>query len=971
MSAYTEFCLLGPLVVRRGGDVVPIQPGKQRILLAMLLLNANLAVPLDDLAEALWDARAPMSARVTVQNYVKRLRHALGDTGHCRIRTQPCGYLISVDAGELDLTRFEALQAGAREAARTGSWERAAAQLRMALSLWRGAPLTDAPSDLLALREMPRLIEMRLQALEARIDADLHLGRHADVIVELRQLTAANPLRERLHTLLMLALHRCGQQAEALAAYQQVRRVLVDELGTEPSRDLRRLHQRILTNDPALDVPAAIPPARQPEPRGGAVMTRPPHVVPRQLPAAATIFAGRLGEMKALHRLLDQAAAGAGRTVVISLIGGTPGVGKTALAVHWAHQVAEQFPDGQLYIDLRGFDPSGTPVKPADAVRRFLDALEVPAERIPANTDAQQDLYRSLLAGKRLLIVLDNANDVAQVRPLLPGCPGSLVVVTSRCQLAGLAAAEGAHSLSLDVLSEQEARELLALRLGAQRLAGEPEAVGELTELCARLPLALAIVAARAAAHSSFPLAALVAELRDVSDRLDALDAGEAATSVRAVFSWSYRKLTGPAARMFRLLGVHPGPDITVPAAASLAGVPPEQARRALAELTRSHLLTEHVPGRFTFHDLLRAYAVEQARGSDSLAERHTAAHRLLDHYLHTCHAMCCVLDPAREPITLAPPKPGVRPEDPGGYGLAWAWCEAEVRVLLAAIALAVDAGSGGHAWQIPWALETFFFRRGRWHDLATTQRAALAAARCLGDTCGQAHAERAVGRTCALLGSYDEAHLHLSRALELFRDLGDRTGEARAHIDMGHAFGKQGCYRDALGHAQQARELYGAAGRRAGQAGALNNVGWYLVRLGEYEQALTCCQEALAMFRELGNRHGEATALDSVGYAHHMLGDHARGITCCRQALGVFRELGDRHNEAQILIHLGDTHHANRDPQAARDAWQRALAILGELNLPYAGQVRAALQGLAETPPGSSFRAEAGGNTVGMRAVW
>jgi transcriptional regulator with XRE-family HTH domain len=369
-------------------------------------------------------------------------------------------------------------------------------------------------------------------------------------------------------------------------------------------------------------------------------------VVPRQLPAAATHFAGRAAELKALDGPLDRAGCDARGSVVICAISGTAGVGKTALAVHWAHSAAQRFPDGQLYVNLRGFDPSGTPVTPAEAIHGFLGALHVPAGRLPESLDAQAGLFRSLLAGRRMLIVLDNARDAAQIRPLLPGSDACCVIVTSRSQLTSLVAEQGAHPLTLDVLTEAEARELLSRRLGPERIAGESEAVDELIGRCARLPLALAIVAARAAVGPCHPLTALVEELRDTRSRLDALDAGDSATSARAMFSWSYQSLSGPAARMFRLLGVHPGPDISGPAAASLAGVRLDQAHEMLRELTRANLLGEGPARRFAFHGLLRAYAAERACAEESDAARRAALDRVLGHYRH------CALAAAEPPST-------------------------------------------------------------------------------------------------------------------------------------------------------------------------------------------------------------------------------------------------------------------------------------------------------------------------------
>ena len=469
--------------------------------------------------------------------------------------------------------------------------------------------------------------------------------------------------------------------------------------------------------------------------------------VPRQLPACTAQFVGRSAELAALTSLLDRAVAGlagGGGAVVISAVGGMAGIGKTTLALHWAHQVADRFPGGQLYVNLRGFDPADAPVAPGEAVRGFLDGLGVDPALIPVDPQAQASLYRSLLAGRRVLVVLDNARDAGQVRPLLPGTATCLVVVTSRSQLPGLVAAEGARPLPLGLLPAAEARELLARHLGPDRAAAEPQAVAELIGLCAGLPLALSTVAARAAVQPGFPLAALAAELRDARGRLDALEAGDPATSMRAVLSWSCCHLDPAAAAMFRLLGTHPGPDISAAAAASLAGLAPRHARETLGTLTRAHLITDHVPGRFAMHDLVRAYAAEQASDVDSDTARRDALCRVLDHYLHTGLAADMLLRPGREPPPSAhPPRPGARAEDLAGYDQALAWFEAERPVLLAAIAEAAAAGLVTHAWQICRAVENFAVIRGHWHDYARAQRTALAVAEQAGDVTGQAYAHR------------------------------------------------------------------------------------------------------------------------------------------------------------------------------------------------------------------------------------
>jgi DNA-binding SARP family transcriptional activator len=955
-----EFGLLGPLVVWTGESPVTISAGKQRVLIAALLLRANQVVPVDDLAEAVWDFRPPGSARVTLQNYVKRLRQALGPSGHERIVTRPTGYLIKTEAGELDLARFGQLQAEGRAAARAGDWPTASARLSTALALWRGPPLADVPSQLLRHTEAPRLAEMRLDALEARIDADLHLGRHRESIAELQPLAAAEPLRERLHELLMLALYRSGQQAAALSTYRRARRRLIEEVGIEPGPGLRDLNQRILRSDRRLlpaqsgsvalgQVQAPAGPGPQP---GAAGRGNGPETTagrPGLLPAAVPDFTGRARELQDLSAMVDRAGQTA-QPVVITAIGGTAGVGKTALAVHWARQEAAKFPDGQLYVNLRGFGPSGHPVAPVEALRGFLDALQVPSGEIPASLEGRQALYRSLLADKRALILLDNARDADQVRPLLPATPTALVLVTSRNELAGLVAADGAQPLCLDVLTDAEARTLIAGRIGAARLAAEPAATGELIGLCARLPLALAITAARASARPRFPLSSLAAELRDARSRLDALSTGEAATDVRAVFSWSYQNLDAPAARMFRLLSVHPGPDISAAAAASLAGVALPQARTLLRDLARGHLLAEPAPSRYAFHDLLRAYAAEQAEAADSEADARAALRRALDHYLTTAHDAAVLLNPARGPLALPPLQPGAAPEALDGHGQALAWFTAEHQVLLAVVRQAARAGFDGHAWQLPWTLSDYLEWEGRWDELAVLQDGALAAAERLGDIGAQASVHRSIGRACFGLRCWDSACDHLSRALQIYQGLGDGVGQARVHINLGKTLDRMGRYREALGHAQQAMDLFEAAGNLPGQARALNNVGWYHALLGDHQQALVRSRQALGLQRGLGDRCGEANTWDTLGYSHHQLGHLAKAVSCYQQAIGMFSDLGARSGAAEALIHLGDMHRATGRTQAAITIWQQALEILDDLHHPDADQVRAKLD-RAATP--------------------
>ncbi|MGW0584977.1 ATP-binding protein, partial [Streptomyces sp. NPDC002920] len=643
------------------------------------------------------------------------------------------------------------------------------------------------------------------------------------------------------------------------------------------------------------------------------------------------------------------AAAGAGpvrpAAVVISAVSGTAGVGKTALAVHWAHRVREAFPDGQLYVNLRGFVPGGSITDPAEAVRGFLDALGVPPARIPNSLEAQAGLYRSLLAGRRVLVVLDNARDAEQVRPLLPGTPGCLALITSRNRLTGLAATEGAHLLSVDLLTPGQARDLLTGRLGPHRTAAEPAAVNEIVTQCAGLPLALAIVAARATAQPRIPLTTHAHELREADSRLDALDGGDPATQVRAVFSWSYQALSADAARLFRLLGLHPGPDTTLPAVAALAGLPPTRTCALLTELTRGNLLTEHTPGRYALHDLLRIYATELVTTQDSAATRRAATHRLLDHYMHTAHAADALLTPRRRvPVSPAPAQPGAAAEELLDRREALAWFTAENPVVLAAIEQA-PAGFETHTWQLATAVETFLSRQGRWPALAAAHTTALNAALRTNDKTGQANAHRGLALAQTHLNRPDDAGAHYAIALDLFKDLGDHAGQARIHKHLGRMSSDRGDYRQALGHAHQALTHYRAAHNMLGQADALTHIGRYSVRLGDHRQAaLSCSRQALALVEEIGDIDGQAYTWRSLGYIHHHLGQYPQAIDCHRQAIDLYRKTDNRYHEAICLTEFGDTHHAAADPTAAHHAWTQALTITDEISLLGTAPLRAKL---------------------------
>lgn len=660
---------------------------------------------------------------------------------------------------------------------------------------------------------------------------------------------------------------------------------------------------------------------------------------PRQLPRANAYFCGRESELAALSALLLEA----GNPACVTLISGPAGVGKTALALHWAHQAAGLFPDGQLYVDLRGFDPTDQPLSPSQAIRWFLDALNVPQERIPADLQAQTGLYRSLLADRSILVVLDNAADAGQVRPLIPGSERCMTVITSRSSLPGLVASDAARALPLGMLSGAEARELLALRLGAGRLVAEPASVARLISVCAGLPLALAVTAALAATHPERSLAELVAELTRTETRLDALATGDPATDLRAVFHASFQALSDDTAQAFCLLSEHPGPDMTVAAVASLTGVTLSRAGAALVELTQASLITEPVPGRFGFHDLLRQFAARQLHERHSTYERGAACQRMLDHYTQTATAAALAITPQRNLQVSAQPVAGVRPERIDSQNEAFAWLRAEHAVLMRVIAYAADTGADDYAWRLPLALTDFHDRAGYWHDWAACQRIALASAERLGDIAAQSNAHRYLGRASFYIHQDDALH-HLTRSAQLRHQIGPPATEAGIHIDIARVLGERGDTDEAVRSAQQALSLYQAARHRIGEAHALNAVGFNYALAGQYADALRYCSQALSLATEIRERRAEAQAWGSLGVIQEYTGHVGQAISCYQRSLALHRELSDRYLTAKLLTHLGGAHQAAGDITAASNAWIEALAILDDLGHPDAYQVRAKL---------------------------
>jgi DNA-binding SARP family transcriptional activator/tetratricopeptide (TPR) repeat protein len=908
-----RFMVLGPLQVIDGesGEPGAVLAPRLRALLAVLLWRANQPVPVDELAELVWDGAPPSGARDATRALVMRLRRRLDTRAAARIVTRAPSYAIEVTGGELDASLFEALTQQAGAAVRASQWAQAARTAAEALGLWHGTPLTDVPSQLLRDQWVPHLEQLHMQALDWRIEGNLREGRQQQLIPELRELTARHPLREHFHAQLMLALCRCGRQAEALAAYQHACGVLAEELGVGPGPGLRDLHQRMLSGDPALAVTG---PAPEAEP-------------PRELPSAVPAFTGRHAELEALTGLGARAGKQASQAVVISAIGGTAGVGKTALAVYWAHRAAARFPDGQLYVNLRGYDP-GQPLPATDALAGFLRSLGVPGPDIPPEADQRAARYRSLLADKRMLVVLDNAGSADQVRPLLPGTPGCTVVVTSRDALAGLVARDGATRLDLDALPQQDAVALLRTLIGA-RADAEPEAAAQLADQCARLPLALRVAAELAANRPAASLAGLAAELADLGTRLDMLEAGgDRGTEVRTVFSWSYRHLDAEDARAFRLLGLHPGPDFEPYATAALTGATVPQARRELDTLARAHLIQAAGPGRYCLHDLLRAYARELADALDAGEEQYAALTRLLDCYLHSAAAAMDTLFPAERHRRPRIPRQAIPVPPLADPAAAREWLDAERATLVAAAAPTAAHDWPGHATRLAATLASYLHFGGHFAEAVTIFGHALGAARRTGDRAAEATALNDLGVVDWRQGRLQQAAGHYRQALALFREAGDRAGEARELGNIGLAETQLGHYEQAARHQQEAVAIFHDIRDRFGEARTLGNLGLARQRQGRYQEAAGYHQHALDLCREIADCQGEAWALTRLGVVGLRLGRFQPAAGYVRQALVRFQEMGDKSGEAETLGRLGEIYLGLGRYEQAAGNFEQALAM-------------------------------------------
>ncbi|QFZ21516.1 AfsR/SARP family transcriptional regulator [Saccharothrix syringae] len=905
-----ELRVLGPVEAWAGDRRLDVGHARQQCVLAALLVDANRVVAVDQLLDRVWGDRVPHRGKGNLHSYVSRLRTALADLGDVAIVHRSGGWVLEVDPDRVDLHRFRGLLDRARSAPDPAL---GLAAVQRALGLWRGEAFTGLETAWTATAREALAAERWTAELE-RTDLALALGHHLDLLPELAERVRAHPLDERVAGQYLLALARGGRQAAALSHYEVVRARLADELGTDPGLALRDLHQRILAADPA--VLAGGPAAPTPTPATGT-----PVAVPRQLPAPPGAFIGRADELAALTAALDDVDAG---TVVISAIGGAGGIGKTWLALHWAHEHLDRFPDGQLFVDLRGFSPDGEPMPASVAVRGFLDALGVEPGRIPTAPESQAALLRGLVADKRILLVLDNAADTRQVVPLLPGGESCTVLVTSRSRLLGLMTAHGARHLNLDVLTDDESRALLARRLGAARVAAEAGAVEELIAFCKGFPLALGVIAARAHGHPHLPLATLAAELRELG--LDALADSDPAASLPAVLSWSHRALTAEQQWVFGLLGIAPGPDTGLPAAAALTGLPPVEVGKVLRGLEQASLLTRDSRGRYAMHDLVRAYAADTTEELPP-GERDAALRRVVDFYLHTAHAADRALDPHRETVPLDPPVPGADPWTPAGTEDALAWFDTEQPGLLAAQQAAAAAGWHQAVWQLAWALTTFHNRRGHLSEQLVVWRAGLTAAERLDSPSARIRVHRNLGRAHAALRQHEEAVEHLDRALAL-AERHEPTTQAHIHQVLAWTWSRRGDERRALEHATRSLGFYRALGNPAWEANALNMVGWYAAQNGEHDRAREHCRAALDLHRRHHNPEGEADTLDSLAYIDHETGRHEQAVEHYRQALVLFRRIGNTVQVADTLEHLGRPCAALGRYEEAREVWEEALEL-------------------------------------------
>lgn len=900
--------MLGAVEAVHDGALVDLGHARQRCVLAVLLVEANRPVPGDLLLQRVWGGQLPKRGREVVHGYVSRLRTVLAVDTEVGLVRRSTGYVLEVPERFVDLHLFRQRVVEARK---TADDVRALELFDDALALWREQAFADLDTEWLAALRVT--LEVERQTAEAdRTDVALRRGRHGEVLAALATHATERPLDERVAGQLMLALYRSGRQADALECYHRIRVRLADEAGVDPGPALRRTYEQILNAAPAAAAPAS----------------GTPRTVPRQLPTRPAWFVGRDAELTALSAAVsDKASAG---TVVVSAIAGAGGIGKTWLALWWAYQHLADFPDGQLFVDLQGFCAADEPIPTSTAVRGFLYALGVAPDRIPPDLHARTALFRSLVADQRMLIVLDNAADAAQVTPLLPGESPSTVLVTSRRQLASLITRHGAGHVRLGTLTDSEARRLLTGRLGPAWIAAEPEAVEQLLDACAGLPLALGIIAGRAQADPAVGLAELAAGLRNATDRLSTLTDDDPAGSLPAVLSWSLRALTEEQARVFALLGSAPGPDIGPEAAAALVGLPLARTTAVLRALTELSLIDRLAAGRHRMHDLVRLHAKRQPHDDVMPALR-----RIVGFFLHTAHAGDRVLDPHATPFDLEPPAAGIVPLSLADESDALAWFDAEHQSLLDAQRAAMEHGWHRAAWQLAWTLNTFHDRRGRLSDAIAFWRNGLTAAGRLGDDAAEIAARRRLGLALARTGAFDEAIAQLHDALAVAETTGARRDEGDTHHILAMVTDRQDDCQQALHHAMRALEVYRKLGDPTREATALNGVGWCSARVGDDTAAREHCLAALELHQRNEDQDGAAETLDSLGFIAHRTGDHETALSHYRQALKLRRALGHTYIVADTLDAIGRTCAELGRADEAKEAWLEAHKLYRQQDRP------------------------------------
>ncbi|WP_019870984.1 AfsR/SARP family transcriptional regulator [Salinispora oceanensis] len=890
---------------------------RHRALVAALALRPGAVLPLWRLVEALWGDCPPRTAVRSLHSHVARLRLALDGSGLGGIlQTREPGYLLAIDATAVDAYRFEQQTRAARDGLAAGMAGWAADAMAQALELWRGEALADAEPIGWTAAEAARLADLRLAAQMDRCEVLTCLGRADEALGDIERLLAADPTRERLVGLRMLALTGSGRPTEALDAYQRLRVRLAEELGVDPSPELADLHTALLRG-------AAPAELRAP----GTVLGRNPVAAtpprPAQLPAPVGYFTGRGTELGELSSVIE---TGHDDVRPVVLISGQGGIGKTSLAVQWAGSVAHRFPDGQLFVNLRGHDRADA-LAPAEVVAVLLRCLGIPDDRLPTGLAERVALYRTVLADQRMLVVLDDVGSTEQVLPVIPGSAASLLVLTSRNSLVALVTHTRVHTILPDLFSQDEATDLMAKMLGAERVGRERDAVAGLAELCGRLPLALRIAAAKLAMRPAQPIAVLVEELSD-GDRLAHLSVENGSRDVSVVFASAYQSLSVPAMRLFRLLGLHPGPHIGAPLAAALCGLPADVRRHALAELVAAHLIAEPQPGRYQFHDLVRLFARRCALADEPASTRAEVAERLLDWYLVGAETATQVLDSSLDRVAAVLRHPAPELPFPAARAHAIAFLESERENLLPVVRYAEEHAQPAAACQLTYLLTSYFDVHGDWSERVEMCKHGVRAARRLGDPVLEAEMHRALGVAYRTTHQLDRALDSHNQALALLRPLGDESGLAYVYNNIGGAFVEMRRFTAAIEAYETALRLHDHCGNQAGAATAQRNLGYVQVRMGRADLSFAPLNAALATSRSIGLHRLEASTLNSLGEAYLQQTRHESALDCFHGAFAVSRETDDRRYQMVALSDLGRTYLARGDPASAVEHFDRALAM-------------------------------------------